>query len=165
MYRAAYLNTAASDCIAFCISNLILAVGSGPVAFLYVSMSAEEKHRSRSGESVPDLIQELDALNTCLFGNLLVRFAWCKRLRYVVRTGATENDDVEEGICTETVGTVYGHTSGFASSVEARHDLVLPVLVDGKHLASVPRRDTTHYMRGKYSAHGISCRRTDHLLL
>jgi hypothetical protein len=30
----AHLKTAASDCIAFCISSLILAVGSGPFAFL-----------------------------------------------------------------------------------------------------------------------------------
>jgi hypothetical protein len=98
---------------------------------------------------VPDLVQELDALHSCLIGNLLVGFAGCKCLRYVVRTSATENDDVEEGIRTETVGTVYGHASGFAGSVETWDDLVLPVLIDGKHLASILRRNTTHYMKGK----------------
>lgn len=63
----------------------------------------------------------------------------------VVGNSATEDDDVEERIGAETVGSVDGDGGSFTGSIEARNDDVVSVLVDGEHLTSVLGGNTTHW--------------------
>lgn len=46
----------------------------------------------------------------------------------VVGTGSTEDDDVEKGVGSKSVGTVDGNAGGLSGGVETGDDLVLTVL-------------------------------------
>lgn len=62
----------------------------------------------------------------------------------VVGDSTTEDDDIEEGVGTETVSTVDGDRRSLSSGVETRNDLVVAVLINGEDLTSVTSGDTTH---------------------
>ncbi|SGY16829.1 BQ5605_C012g07003 [Microbotryum silenes-dioicae] len=91
-----------------------------------------------------DLVQSRDRVETGVGRDLLVRLPGLERLRDVVGDSATEDDNVEERVGTETVRAVDGNTGGLAGGVETRHDLVLAVLVNGQDLTGVLGGDTTH---------------------
>jgi hypothetical protein len=111
-------NTAASDCMAFCMSRRICDVGLGPEAFLSKgkkkpiqynaspwSSTASDKKNLRHGNS-PDLIQELNALHTSLFGDRFVGLACGRILRNVMRAGTTKDDDVKKRVGSKSVCSV-----------------------------------------------------------
>ena len=100
--------------------------------------------RRQRAVRLPDLVEELDALQARLRGHLLVRLARCQRLLDVVRARAPEDDDVQERVRAEPVRAVHGHARGLACGVQPGHDLVLAVLVLRDDLAGVPGGDTTH---------------------
>ena len=91
-----------------------------------------------------DLVEEGDGLGTSITGDLLVWHAWSEVVANSVGNGTTEDDEVEEGVGTETVGSVDGNASGLTASEETWNDLVLALLVNGKDLTSVLGWDTTH---------------------
>ena len=93
---------------------------------------------------VPDPIEEINAFDASLFRNLFVGFARCQILLDVVSTGTTEDNDIEEGVGSETVGAVNGYASSLTRSVESRNNLVLAILVDGQNFARVLSWNTTH---------------------
>ena len=78
---------------------------------------------------VPDLVQELDALKTSFIRDLLMGLARSQGLLDVVGASATEDDNIEERVGTETVCTVYRDTSSLTGSIQTRDDLVFAVLV------------------------------------
>ena len=85
----------------------------------------------RGGQSairVPNLVQELDALHASLIGNLLVRLSGSQSVLDVVSASSAEDDDVEERVGAETIGTVNGHAGSFARSIQTRNNFVLAVL-------------------------------------
>ena len=93
---------------------------------------------------VPDLIEEFNAFDARLFGNTFVGFARCQVLLDVDCTSTTEDDDIEEGVGSETVGSVNRYASSLTCSVEPRNNLVFAVLINGQNLAGVLGRNTTH---------------------
>ena len=93
---------------------------------------------------VSDLVEELDAFNTGFFRNLFVGFPRCQGIPDVVGAGATEHDDIEEGVGSKAVGSVNRHASSLTCSVEPRNNLVLAILVDGQCLTRVLSRNATH---------------------
>lgn len=93
---------------------------------------------------VPDLIKELDTLNAGFFRDLFVGLSRRKVLLDVVGAGTTENDDIEKGVCSQSVGSMDRHTSGLTRSIESRNNLVLAILVDGQNFTRVFGWDTTH---------------------
>ena len=94
---------------------------------------------------VPDLIKELDAFDSGLFGNLSVGSARCQVLFDVVGAGTAEYNDIKEGVGSEAVGSVNRHTSGLTRSVESGDNLVFPIFVDGQNLARVLGWNTAHW--------------------
>ena len=93
---------------------------------------------------VPDLIKELDAFDTSLFGNLSVGFAGCQFLFDVVGAGTTKYNDIEERVGSEAVGSVNRHASSLTRGVESRDYLVFSILVDGQNLTRVLGWNTAH---------------------
>ena len=83
-------------------------------------------------------------MQTSLFGDLLVWLARRERLLDIVSASTAEDDNVKQGVGTETVSAVDGNRSSFTSGVETGNNLVVAVLVDGENLTSVPGRNTTH---------------------
>lgn len=58
----------------------------------------------------------------------------------VLGTSSAEDNDIKEGVCAETVGTVHRDTGGFTSGVETGDDLVVTLLVNGQDFSSVLHR-------------------------
>ena len=94
---------------------------------------------------VPDLIEELDALNTGLFGNLFVGFARCHVFLYVDCTSTAEDDDIKQGVGSKAVGSVDGYASSFACSIKSRDNLILAVLIDGQNFTREFSRNAAHW--------------------
>ncbi len=91
-----------------------------------------------------DLVEKGDGLSTSISADLLV---WHARLEVVadgMGDGTTEHNEIEEGVGTETVGSVDGNASGFTAGEETWNDLVLALLVNSKNLTGVLGWDTTH---------------------
>jgi hypothetical protein len=61
-----------------------------------------------------------------------------------VGNSTAENDKVEEGVGTKTVGSVDGNGSSLTTSEKTWDDLVVTLGVLGDDLTSVLGRDTTH---------------------
>ena len=93
---------------------------------------------------VPDLIEELDTLNAGFLRDLFMGLPRCQVLLNVVGAGTTKNDDIEKGVCSQSVGSVDRYTRGLTRSIESRDNLVLAILVDGQNFARVFGWDTTH---------------------
>lgn len=91
-----------------------------------------------------DLVQHLDGLGTSIGLHRLVRHVRLEVVTDGVRDRTAEDDQVEKGVGTETVGTVDGHAGGFTAGEETGDDLVVALLVDGQDLTSVLGGDTTH---------------------
>lgn len=119
-------------------------LGSGLGTVSFAIMASVEFIEARGQASSPNLIEEIDSLQTGLSRDLLVGLSRGHGITDVVSDGTTEDDDIEEGVGTETVSTVHGNRSGFTSGVETRDDLVVAVLVDGDDLTSVAGRNTAH---------------------
>lgn len=93
---------------------------------------------------VADLVEDLDGLGTSIGGDGLGLGTGSEVVTDGVGDGTTEDDQVQEGVGTKTVGTVDGDTGSLTAGEEARHDLVVAGLVHGQDLTSVSGRDTTH---------------------
>jgi hypothetical protein len=112
---------------------------------LHRLLHLEPDVRRRLGAAgVPDLVEVLDALQTSVRWDLLVRLARSEVVPDVVSASAAEDDDVEERVGAETVRTVHGHTRSLARGVQARHDLVLALRILSDDFASELGRDTAH---------------------
>ena len=61
-----------------------------------------------------------------------------------VGNGATEDDQIEKRVRTETVCAMDRNTSRFSTSKQTWHYLILAVLVNADDLTSVFSRDTAH---------------------
>jgi hypothetical protein len=77
---------------------------------------------------VPDPVEVLDRLPSQVGGHLLVGLSGLEGLGDVKGASSSEDDDVKEGVGTESVGSVDGHTGGLSSGVESRDDDVVSIL-------------------------------------
>lgn len=91
-----------------------------------------------------DLVENLDRVSTSISRQRVELRAGLEVVADGVRDGTAEDDEIEEGVGTETVSTVDGHTGSLTAGEETGHNLVLALLVDGKNLTSVAGGDTTH---------------------
>src|SRR5690606_3784678 len=92
--------------------------------------------------------QTVDAVQRVLDGGLVdflvrVRFLGV-RIHKVVAGSATEHDQVQQGVRTQTVGTVHGSSGTFTDGVQTVDDLVLARWRLGHNLTVVVRGDTAH---------------------
>lgn len=93
---------------------------------------------------VPNTVQEFNAFNARLVRYRFMGLAGGKSLLDMVRAGTAENDDIQQGVRTEAIGPVNGDAGGFASGVKSWNHFVNTVIINGKDLAGVFGRDTTH---------------------
>lgn len=93
---------------------------------------------------VPDPIEVLDRLVSEVLREDLVRLSRLEGLGDVVSASSSEDDDIEKGVGSESVGSVNGNTGSLSSGVESRNDDVVSVLVDGDGLSGPLGRDTSH---------------------
>ena len=78
----------------------------------------------------------------------------------VVGGSTTKDDNVEQRVGSQSVGSVDGSATGFTRSVKTLDDLVLALLVYSDNLSSVSGGDTSHAA----SVIGISYRESTTLL-
>ena len=83
--------------------------------------------RQRSG-GVANVVEELDALEASILGDLLVGLSRLEGLLDVVGASTAKDDDVQERVGTKTVSTVDRDTCCLARSIQPRNNLVLAVL-------------------------------------
>lgn len=81
---------------------------------------------------VPDPIEVLDRLVSEVIRKNLVGLSRLEGLGDVVGASSSEDDDIEKGVGSESVGSVNGNTGGLSSGVESRNDDVVSVLVERK---------------------------------
>lgn len=62
---------------------------------------------STSTKDSPDLVQELYTVKTSLIRDLLMRFSRGESVTNVVSTSTAENNDIQQGVSAETVGTMH----------------------------------------------------------
>jgi len=91
-----------------------------------------------------DVVDGFDGIGTSVGRDLSVLLAWAEAVSDGVGDGTAKDDQIEEGVGSETVGTVNRDTSSLSASEKTWNDLVLSSLVNGKNLTSVLCRDTTH---------------------
>jgi hypothetical protein len=90
------------------------------------------------------VVEVLDGLGTGVGSELLVGLAGSGDVTDTVRHSATEDDQIKQGVGTQAVSTVDGHTGGLTTGVQTRNDLLLAVLIHIQDLTSVLGGDTTH---------------------
>ena len=100
--------------------------------------------RALGAISRANLVNYADGVGARVGGDLSVRLARREVVADGVAHGTAEDDQVEEGVGTQAVGTVDRDTSSLTAGEETWHDLVLAALVDGNDFTSVLGRDTTH---------------------
>ena len=110
-------------------------------SFLHVQPNLRRGERT---VRLPDLVQELNTMQTSLIRDLLVWLARRERLLDMVSASTAEHDDVKQRVGTETVRTVDRYAGGFTSRIETRDNLVLAILVLCDNLTGVPGRNTAH---------------------
>lgn len=62
----------------------------------------------------------------------------------VVCTSTAKDDNVEQGVGTESVSTVDRDTGGFAGGIKTGNDLVVALFIDGEDFAGVFSGNTAH---------------------
>jgi len=91
-----------------------------------------------------DIIDGLDGVGTSVGRDLSVLLARGEAVSDGVGNGTTEDDQVEKGVGSETVGTVDRDTSSLTTCEKTWNNLVLASLVHSENLTSVLGWDTTH---------------------
>ena len=91
-----------------------------------------------------DLVDDIDGLGTSVGGDLLLLLSGSEVVTNGVRNSTTEDDQVEEGVGTKTVGTVDGDTGGLTTGEETGDDLVVALSILSNDLTGVLGGDTTH---------------------
>jgi hypothetical protein len=74
----------------------------------------------------------------------LVGFAGLQSLGNMVGAGPPKHNNVQEGIGSESIGSVNGDTGGLTSGVQPRNNSVLTVLIDGQYFAGILCGDAAH---------------------
>lgn len=92
----------------------------------------------------PDLVEHLDRLGTSISADWLVLGTRGEVIADSVRDSTAKDDQIQEGVGSQAVGTVDGHASGFTTGEQTRDDLVVAALIDGEHLSGVPSWNTAH---------------------
>jgi hypothetical protein len=106
-------------------------------------VSADLSSRDGSG-GIANSIKARDRVLTSVGFQGLLGSTRLGGLSNVVSASATENNDIQQRVGTETVSTVDGHTGSLTSGVETRDDRVGVTIARGNNLTSVESRDTTH---------------------
>lgn len=78
---------------------------------------------------ISDLVQVFYALEASFLRNNFMRLSGSQSLFDVMSTRATEDNKIQEGVCTKTVGTVNGHASSLTGSIKTRDNIVLAILI------------------------------------
>lgn len=53
----------------------------------------------------------------------------------MIGASTAKYDDIQEGVCTETVGTVDGHGGSLTSGIQTRNNLILAVLQEQERIS------------------------------
>eukprot|EP01084_Bolivina_argentea_P137075 241402_1 len=94
---------------------------------------------------VEDLIQVGNGLHTRILGEVGLGASLLGQVEdHGVGARLTEDDDIEQGVGSQAVGTVDGGAGGLTSSQEAGHDGVLVAVTGVDDLTGPQGRDTTH---------------------
>lgn len=91
-----------------------------------------------------DLVEVLDGVGGGVGAQGLELGAGARGVTDLVGDGTAKDDKIQQGVGTQTVGTVDGHTGGLTAGVQTGDNLVVAGLVDGQDLTSVLGGDTTH---------------------
>jgi hypothetical protein len=90
-----------------------------------------------------------------------MRFSGSQVLHDMMGTRATEDDEIQEGVCAKSVRAVNRHTCSLTGCIQTRDNLVLAILttvyermrraqlaqahfINSQHLASISGGNTTH---------------------
>ena len=91
-----------------------------------------------------DLVDNGDGLGTSVGGDGVSLLAGAEVVTDGVRNSAAENNKIQEGISTKTVGTVNGDRGGFTTGEQTGNDLVVTLSILCNDLTSVLGGNTTH---------------------
>jgi hypothetical protein len=91
-----------------------------------------------------DLVKNADGVGSRVGTDLLERLAGLEVITDSVGDSAAEDDQIEERVSSETVGTVDGNARSFTASKKTWNNLVLALAINCENLASVLSWDTTH---------------------
>lgn len=93
---------------------------------------------------VAELVQVGNGLGTGISGQGAVGSVGLQGITDVMGASTAKDNDIQERVSSQAVGTVDGHTSGLTGGVQTGNDLVVTVLINGQDLTSVLGGDTTH---------------------
>lgn len=91
-----------------------------------------------------DLVEDLDVVGSSVGGKGLQLVTGVEVVSDGVRHGTAEDDEIQQRVGTQTVGSVNGHTGSLTAGEQTGDDLVVALLVNGENLTGVSGRDTTH---------------------
>ncbi|KAH3663545.1 hypothetical protein OGAPHI_004946 [Ogataea philodendri] len=94
--------------------------------------------------SVSQTVEVGDGLVTNVAWKLWQWSTWLEVVSNGVRHSSSENDKVQQGVGSQTVGTVHRCTSGLTTCEKTRHNLIFTLLVLGQNLTGVLGWNTTH---------------------
>ena len=129
--------------LATLLESLLSSEDSGVV--LHGSLHLESEISGRNSTvSITEAVEVLEASTTSVSRKRSLLLTGLGDLADTVGSSTTEDDDIEEGVGAETVGTVDGGAGGLTSGEETLDDL-LGVLLGGlEDLSEVVGRKTTH---------------------
>ena len=129
--------------LATLLESLLSSEDSGVV--LHGSLHLESEISGRNSTvSITEAIEVLEASTTSVSRKRSLLLTRLGDLADTVGSSTTEDDDIEEGVGTATVGTVDGGAGGLTSSEETLDDLLSVLLGGLEDLSEVVGRKTTH---------------------
>lgn len=91
-----------------------------------------------------DLVENSDGIGTGIGSDGVSCLTRAEVVADGVRNGTAEDDEIQERVSTEAVGTVNGDGSGFTAGEKSRHNLIVARIVLCNDLTSVLGGNTTH---------------------
>ena len=93
--------------------------------------------RSHGTLRVSEFIESFDGFLTSILGEFRLGFTILDEFSSLLGSSSTEDDQIQEGVGTQTVSTMDGGATDFTSSHETRNDLVITVFIDGQSLMEI----------------------------
>mmetsp|Transcript_58525 Transcript_58525/g.125865 ORF Transcript_58525/g.125865 Transcript_58525/m.125865 type:complete len:404 (-) Transcript_58525:43-1254(-) len=119
-----------------------IAVDRGVLLHGQLQFLAQSRGRDRATR-IAELVEASNCLGTSILRNLHRRGVGLHQLGRGVRSLSSENNQIEQRVGSQTIGTVHGGTTGLTSSQQPLHNLVLASLVLD-HLGLPVGRNTSH---------------------
>jgi hypothetical protein len=91
-----------------------------------------------------DLVEHADGIGSCVGADFFMRHTRLEIVTDSMGDGTTEDDQIQERVGSEAVGTVDGNASSLTACEETWNNLILALAVNCKNFTGVFRWDTTH---------------------